>query len=162
MNLIPRRSARGTTVLIWIPGVCRTLRTQTCERGSEVLTWLYAIWTLLTTRLSKKGLRHANHTSSTAHAVCITLHACVNVKPQTHAGSRQGGGPDFAEFRASWRPRGEMGYLSPPGIPHTPNPYRGISLIRKRTPPGPFRRPMPRVLGGSQGGGRFLMGEVPL
>jgi len=24
------------------------------------------------------------------------------------------------------------------------------------------RRPMPRVLGGSQGGGRFLMGEVPL
>ena len=30
------------------------------------------------------------------------------------------------------------------------------------TPLGPYRRPMPRVLGGSQGGGRFLMGEVPL
>ena len=41
-------------------------------------------------------------------------------------------------------------------------PYRDTSLIRKRTPLGPYRRPMPRVLGGSQGGGCFLMGEVPL
>jgi len=40
--------------------------------------------------------------------------------------------------------------------------YRGASLIRKRTPLGPFRRPMPRVLGGSWRGGRFLMSEVPL
>ena len=40
--------------------------------------------------------------------------------------------------------------------------YRGTSLIRKRSHPGPYRRPMPRVLGGSWGGGRFLMGEVPL
>jgi hypothetical protein len=39
--------------------------------------------------------------------------------------------------------------------------YRGTSLIRKRTPLGPDRRPMPWVLGGSWGGGRFLMGEVP-
>ena len=27
---------------------------------------------------------------------------------------------------------------------------------------GPYRRPMPRVVGESQGVGRFLMGEVPL
>ena len=27
--------------------------------------------------------------------------------------------------------------------------YRGTSLTRKRTPPGIYRRPMPRVLGGS-------------
>ena len=40
--------------------------------------------------------------------------------------------------------------------------YRGTSLIRKRTPLGLYRRPMPRVLGGFWGGGRFLMGEVPL
>ena len=40
--------------------------------------------------------------------------------------------------------------------------YRGTSLIRKRTPLGPYLRPMPRVLGGSYWGGRFLMGEVPL
>ena len=40
--------------------------------------------------------------------------------------------------------------------------YRGTSLIRKRPPLGPFRRPLPRVLGGSKGGGRFLMGEMPL
>ena len=39
---------------------------------------------------------------------------------------------------------------------------RGTSLARKRNPLGPYRRPMPRVLGGSLGGGRFLMGEVPL
>jgi hypothetical protein len=36
-------------------------------------------------------------------------------------------------------------------------------LTQKETPPlGPYRRPMPRVLGGSWEGGRFLMGEVPL
>ena len=34
--------------------------------------------------------------------------------------------------------------------------------MRKRTPLGPSLRPMSRGLGGSQGGGRFLMGEVPL
>ena len=41
-------------------------------------------------------------------------------------------------------------------------PYRGTSLTKKRTPLGPYGRPMPRVLVGSWGGGRFLMGEVPL
>jgi len=40
--------------------------------------------------------------------------------------------------------------------------YRGTSLIRKRTPLGPYSRPMPRVLGGSYGGEHFLMSEVPL
>ena len=42
------------------------------------------------------------------------------------------------------------------------NSYRGTSLIRKRTSLGPYRRPLPRVLGGFQAGGCFLMGEVPL
>ena len=40
--------------------------------------------------------------------------------------------------------------------------YRGASLIRKRTPLGPYRRPMPRVLRGSYGNERFLMGEIPV
>ena len=40
--------------------------------------------------------------------------------------------------------------------------YRVTSLIRDRHPVGPYSRAMPRVLGGSQGGGRFLMGEIPL
>ena len=40
--------------------------------------------------------------------------------------------------------------------------YMGTSLIRELSPLGPYRRPMPRVLGGSEGGARFLMGEVPL
>ena len=31
--------------------------------------------------------------------------------------------------------------------------YRGTSLTRPRPPLGPYRRPMPRVLGGSYGGG---------
>ena len=30
-----------------------------------------------------------------------------------------------------------------------PETYRGTSLTRKRTPLGPYRRPVPRVLGGS-------------
>jgi hypothetical protein len=29
--------------------------------------------------------------------------------------------------------------------------YKGTSLTRKRAPLGPYRRPMPRVLGGSYG-----------
>ena len=40
------------------------------------------------------------------------------------------------------------------GVEHRPHHrhlfgYRGTSLIRKRTPLGPYRRPMPRVLEGS-------------
>ena len=46
--------------------------------------------------------------------------------------------------------------------PSTMFPYMGTSLIRKCPPLGPYRRPMPMVLGGSKGGGRFLMSEVPL
>ena len=40
--------------------------------------------------------------------------------------------------------------------------YRGTSPKRKRIPLGPYLRPMPGFLGGSQGSGGFLMGEVPL
>ena len=40
--------------------------------------------------------------------------------------------------------------------------YRGTSLNRNRTSLGPYCRPMPWVLGGSQGGGGLLMSEVPL
>jgi len=40
--------------------------------------------------------------------------------------------------------------------------YRGYPLPRNRTPLGPYRRHMPRVLGGSWGGRCFLLGEVPL
>jgi len=40
--------------------------------------------------------------------------------------------------------------------------YRGTSPIRTRTTLRPYRRPMPRVLGGAKGGGRCLVGEVPL
>ena len=40
--------------------------------------------------------------------------------------------------------------------------YRGTSPIRECLPLEPHRRPMPRVLGGSQGVGRFLIGEVSL
>ena len=38
-------------------------------------------------------------------------------------------------------------------------PCRGTSLVRKSTPLGPYRRPMPRVLGGSLGGGAFSSGR---
>ena len=34
--------------------------------------------------------------------------------------------------------------------------YRGTSLIRKRTPLGPYCRSMPRVVGGHKGVGVFL------
>ena len=40
--------------------------------------------------------------------------------------------------------------------------YRGTSLIRNSTPLEPYSRNMPRALRWSQGGGLFLMSEVPL
>ena len=39
---------------------------------------------------------------------------------------------------------------------------RGNSLIRERTPLGLYCRTMPRFLGGSYGGGCFLMSEATL
>ena len=39
---------------------------------------------------------------------------------------------------------------------------KGTSLTKKRTSLGSYRRPMPRVLGGSYECVRFPMGEVPL
>ena len=39
---------------------------------------------------------------------------------------------------------------------------QGTSLIRNCRPLGPYSRPVPRALWWSQGGGRFLMSEVPL
>ena len=46
--------------------------------------------------------------------------------------------------------RKALGLISPAtsGVTSEP-PYRGTSIIRKCTPLGPYRRPMPRVLGGS-------------
>jgi len=39
----------------------------------------------------------------------------------------------------------------------------GVPHLQENAPPlGLYRTPMPRVLGVSLGGGRFLMGEVPL
>ena len=40
--------------------------------------------------------------------------------------------------------------------------YKGTSLIRERTFPGPDTRLQPGALWCSQGGGRFLVREVPL
>ena len=40
--------------------------------------------------------------------------------------------------------------------------YRGASLIRNPPLLGPYSRTIPRVLWWSQGGGLFLMSEVPL
>ena len=40
--------------------------------------------------------------------------------------------------------------------------HRGASLIRKRTLLGPYRSPVPGVLGGSYRGVRFLMSGVSL
>ena len=40
--------------------------------------------------------------------------------------------------------------------------YRGTSLMRKRSPLGPHRKPMPGVERKFWGDWRFLVGEVPL
>ena len=42
-----------------------------------------------------------------------------------------------------------------------PTTYRGTGLIRNRPTLGPYQRPMPRVLGGTQGAGRFSWVKYP-
>jgi len=44
----------------------------------------------------------------------------------------------------------------------SPAAVQGYLARKKRTPLGPYRRPLPRVLGRSLGVRRFLMGEIPL
>jgi len=69
-------------------------------------------------------------------------------------------GPLPAPYTPHPTPRMKPTPCTPTSKP--PKAYRGTSLTRKRTPLEPYRRPVPRVLEGSQGGGRFLMSEVPL
>ena len=43
----------------------------------------------------------------------------------------------------------KVGGAMPLDPPRNAKGYRGTSLIRKRSPLGPYRRPMPKVFGGS-------------
>ena len=54
-----------------------------------------------------------------------------------------------------------IGAVSPTSEGTAPISYRGTSLVRNRTPLGPYRRPMPRVLGGPGGVGAFLWARYP-
>ena len=57
--------------------------------------------------------------------------------------------------------RGQAHNLSPG--PDSTWAFTGVPRLQENTPPvGPYRRPMPRVLGQSQGAERFLVGEVSL
>ena len=62
--------------------------------------------------------------------------ACVREKRE-RVRERESGEDGPARDRAQW------------GVGGDGREYRGTSLIRKRTPLGPYRRPMPRVLGWS-------------
>jgi len=54
--------------------------------------------------------------------------------------------------------------FDPFGVEFDPTATKKIQgyLARKRSPLGPYCRPVPRVVGESYGGGRLLIGEVPL
>ena len=55
------------------------------------------------------------------------------------------------------------GLLADYGLLRTSLSGTGVPRACENAPPlGPYRRPMHRVVEGSQGGGRFLMGERPL
>ena len=53
-------------------------------------------------------------------------------------------------------------YTQPTGPPIQAQPAQGYLAHKKSPPLGPYRKPMPRVLGGSYGRGRSFMSEVPL
>jgi len=52
--------------------------------------------------------------------------------------------------------------MAKPRYPPTNSRCRGSSPMIKRTPLGPYRRPMPGVLRGAWGFGCFLIGELSL
>ena len=47
-------------------------------------------------------------------------------------------------------------------MPYGRDVFRSTSLLRDSADLAPYNRAMSRVLGGSKGGGRFLMREAPL
>ena len=122
-----------------------------------------------------------------AHRLCVSLNSRLESnKEEEEQGcqgawkSKRGFSPDFERDRErhnrlralrATRPH-TVGYIGgcdqeQGGIECPAHRSRGRNLqgnlaYKKPPPPGPYRRPMPRVLGGSWGGGRFLMGEVPL
>ena len=57
--------------------------------------------------------------------------------------------------------KGLQWYLPDYSRAEGPRRHRPVLQGTSHIPLGPYRRPVPRVLGGSWGGGRFLMGEVP-
>ena len=121
---------------------------------------------------SSRARRHSSrYPNPYPEPLHLNPHACFMVGAREPDGTLRGinlnpyRGMSLIRKRTDHSP--VQAFLSPQGssrIQHT-HPLgacRGTWLIRKRTPLGPYRSPMTRVLGGSQGGGRFLMGEVPL
>ena len=74
--------------------------------------------------------------------VCVCVCVCVSVSFQTLSFSRS---LSFSLPLACCHSLPPCPMRPFPAFP----PFRGISPLRKGTAPGPYRRPMPRVLGGS-------------
>jgi hypothetical protein len=100
---------------------------------------------------------HAPHPTPYAVKRNANPQALNSAGPQTpEAPSHRRRAPSSTLSSAYWPTR-----KTPGATPH-PKPYRGTSLIRKRHPLDPYRRPIPGALGGSKRAGRFFIGGVPL
>ena len=70
-------------------------------------------------------------------------------------------GPESRQGRNLVSSRANRPCLDPRGCAPVQS-VEGYLTYKETHPLGPYRRPMPSVLGGPQWSGRFLMGEVPL
>ena len=87
--------------------------------------------------------------------MCVFMYICIYIYIQMHVHAQAKHLPEEREGEALFLKGEGMGLLRAGCC------YRSILLIRKRTPLGPYRKPMSRIPGGCCGG-HFLMGDVPL
>jgi len=125
----------------------------------EPLAWHWSHWP---GRLPVRELRHSQHGQAVLHHVSIPT-ASGQLGGDGGDGETEGDGGIGGDH---WRPVSVGGdhwtHCLPIRLCSGKEPaltkfgYRGTSLTRKRTPLGPYRRPMPRALWWSCGGGGFL------
>jgi len=111
--------------------------------------------------VSRMSGKHVGHLTNKHHVYCTFngRFSMAGVNPGNSPRNPRSAGADPVLHFESRIPNPESRIPTPetpstaastwPTLTPVPKPHRGTSLTRKRTPLGPYRRPMLRVLGGS-------------
>ena len=161
------RCAQASRWSIWCRSGCRTFCRRSRRHRSTVSSRGVGEPGHRYNNLPRGGALSVNQLAFTIHASDSSWHPGLPERPlfpgwMSSRGPREGG----RLCAQSWPQRNFRG---PPGGQGKQTLRSGRALVsvqgylthKKRAPLGPYRRPVPRVLEGSERGGRFLMSEVP-